>query len=373
MNTSIFRPFWSYDPIKTEEWLEKKAREGLFLTGFNRWSRTFHFEQNDPSPCTYRLQYEKVDHFPESLAESGWESVTKEGRWRMIRHEGDANKEPLRDSVAARNKVHYYMFLAIFIYLLISASTMGMLTLTVFLSDGSATFVPSPYWAIAITAALTLWTLVPYSTLTLHKGLKKLKVAPVPSTEQNTRPISFAKWRLAWQYAPDRLEKWLETMEQKGYRLEKVSRRGLRYSFSEGEPRKVSYAADFQKAVESDYFYLHSDRGWRQMFHSSSSFMSWTLWAKTYTSEEEKPQLYSDSHHKLKHAKRVTLWQGGIFLPLTILYIWLITLNMGNMLEGELFDTTFWLIVLQTIIVIEFGYFSVRSFLYYWRVRKTVY
>ncbi|SFG38617.1 Protein of unknown function [Halobacillus alkaliphilus] len=372
MNTSIFRPFWSYDPIKTEKWLEKKASEGLFLTGFNRWSRKFHFEKDDPETCTYRLQYEKVGHFPQSLVESGWETITKEGSWRMIRHKGAANKEPLRDSLASRNKVHYYIFLAIFIYMLLSAGMVGMFSLTVFLGGGSATFVPSPYWAITITAGLILWTLVPYSTLTLHIGLKKLKVEPAPSTEQNSRPITFTKVRLAWACAPDRLEKWLETMEQKGYRLVKVSRWGLRFSFSEGEPRNVSYAADCQKSVESDYFYLHSDRGWRQLFHSSSSFMSWTLWAKAYNNEEEKPQLYSDSHHKLKHAKRVTLWQGGIFLPLTFIYIWVITLNIDGILRGEIFDATFWMVVVQTIVVIEFGYFSARSLLYYWRVRKMI-
>lgn len=372
MNISIFRPFWSYDPIKTEAWLEKKASEGLFLTGFNRWSRKFHFEKDVPASPTYRIQYEKAGHFPQSLVEDGWEPVTKEGRWRMIRHKGAATKGPLRDSVASRNKVHYYVFMALFLYMLFSAGMMGMVTFTVFSGGGSATFVPSPYWAITITVGLTLWTLVPYSTFALHKGLKKLKVHPVPSTEQNSRDITRTKWRFSWQYAPDCLEKWLETMEQKGYRLEKVSRAGLRFSFSEGEPRTISYAADFQKSVESDYFYLHSDRGWRQLFHSSSLFMSWTLWAKTYTRDEEKPHLYSEPHHKLKHAKRVTLWQGGIFLPLTILYIWILTMNMDGILQGEIFGTTFWMVVIQTIVVIEFGYFSIRSLLYYWRVRKTI-
>ncbi|MBN9653362.1 DUF2812 domain-containing protein [Halobacillus sp. GSS1] len=372
MTTSIFRPFWSYDPIKTEQWLEKKASEGLVLSGFNRWSRKFHFEEDDPKSYTFRLHYEKVDHFPQALEESGWESITKEGRWRMIRHEGAANREPSRDHVASRNKVHYYIFLAVFIYMLLSAGLVGILTLSVFLGGGSATFVPSPYWAITITVGLTLWTLVPYSTLKLHKGLKKLKVDPSFSTEENSKPITFTKWRLAWVFAPDRLENWLERMEQKGYHLEKVSRWGIRFSFSEGEPRMVSYAADFQKSIESDYFYMHSDRGWRQLFHSTSTFMSWTLWAKTYTSEEDKPQLYSDPHHKLKHAKRVTIWQGGIFLPLTILYIGLITTNIHTILQGGILDSTFWMVVVQTIVVVEFGYFSVRSFLYYWRVRKSI-
>lgn len=372
MTTSIFRPFWSYDPIKTEQWLEKKASKGHFLTGFNRWTRKFYFQNENPKNCTYRLQYEKVNHFPQALVESGWESIAKEGRWRIIRHGGASNKEPLRDNMASRNKVHYYSFMAVFIYMLISAGMVGMLTLTVLLGGGSATFVPSPYWSITITVGLTLWTLVPYTTLTLHKGLKKLKVAPSSYTEGNSRPIKFTKWLPAWAFAPDRLEKWLERMEQRGYRLVKVSRRGLRFSFSKGEPRMVCYAADFQKSVESDYFYMHSDRGWYQLFHSSSTFMSWTLWAKMYTSEEEKPQLYSDPYHKLRHAKRVTLWQGGIFLPLTILYIWLITMNVSDILQGEIFDSIFWMVVVQTIVVIEFGYFSVRSLLYYRRVRKTI-
>ena len=372
MKVSFFRPFWSYDSIKTEQWLEEKASDGLFLTGFNRWTRKFHFEEKTSKSCTYRIQYEKVDHFPSSLAEDGWQTITKEGRWRFFRNDLAATKEPLRDGVRSRNKIHYYIFMAILIYMLCSASLIGLLSISTLLSGGTATFVPSPYWAITIIVGVTIWSVVPYSTITLHKGLKKLKNKPHPVAEKNHSFTTFTKWRLAWQYAPDRLEEWLEKKEEEGYHLEKVSRFGLRFSFSKGEPRKVSYVADFQRSIESDYFYLHSDRGWRNLFHSSSMFQSWTLWAKEYSEGEEKPELYSDTHHKLKHAQRAVIWNGGLFFPLAILYIWLITLNIEGVFNGELFDITFWMVLVQTIVVIEFGYFAVRSFLYYWRVRKAL-
>ncbi|SFJ29349.1 Protein of unknown function [Halobacillus dabanensis] len=373
MKVSFFRPLWSYDTRKTEQWLQDKASNGLFLTSFNRWTRKFYFKEARSNPCTYRIQYEKVDYFPTSLAEDGWKTILKEGRWRFIRHDHIPAKKPLPDGIIARNKIHLYSFLAIFLYMLLSASMVGLLSFFAIMGGGGApTFVPSPYWAITITAGLTLWSFVPYSTYTIHKGLKKLKNTPEPVAEKNHNPITLTKWRFGWQYAPDRLEEWLETKEEEGYHLEKVSRFGFRFSFSKGEPRKVSYAADFQRSIESDYFYLHSERGWRNLFHTSSTFLSWTLWAKGYGGEEGKPELYSDGYHKLRHAKRTAIWNGGIFFPLTILYVWLITLNMDGIFSGDTFDATFWLVAVQTVVVIEFGYFSVRSLRYYWRVRNTV-
>ncbi|MGP4062337.1 hypothetical protein [Halobacillus sp. H74] len=57
---------------------------------------------------------------------------------------------------------------------------------------------------------------------------------------------------------------------------------------------------------------------------------------------------------------------------MTILYICIISLNIDDILRGEIDDATFWMVAVQTIVVIEFGYFSVGSLLYYWRVRKTI-
>ncbi|WP_204758497.1 DUF2812 domain-containing protein [Lentibacillus sediminis] len=49
------------------------------------------------------------------------------------------------------------------------------------------------------------------------------------------------KRRVAGQYSPDKLEKWLEAMEAKGYNLIRISKFGIKYYFVKGSPKKVSF------------------------------------------------------------------------------------------------------------------------------------
>ena len=62
-------------------------------------------------------------------------------------------------------------------------------------------------------------------------------------------------------YSPDKLERWLEKMEEQGYNL-KISS-GIVYHFIEGKPRKVKYSADFQYKTDKGYFDIHRDAGWK--------------------------------------------------------------------------------------------------------------
>ena len=90
------------------------------------------------------------------------------------------------------------------------------------------------------------------------------------------------KRKLGWMYSPDRLEQWLETMEERGYNLYRVSKMGNTFYFIKGSPRKVSYCADYQNFSEESYYDMHRESGWNSVFKSSWSFQKWTIWSQPY-------------------------------------------------------------------------------------------
>ena len=55
----VFRPFWSYDVVKTEEWLSQMHADGYALVSVNFASRLFHFEETMPAKMFYRIVPEK--------------------------------------------------------------------------------------------------------------------------------------------------------------------------------------------------------------------------------------------------------------------------------------------------------------------------
>lgn len=54
-----WRLFWSYDVIKTQEWLSDQSNKGLSLVGFNPKLRTFKFERTDQQNIQYMIIYDK--------------------------------------------------------------------------------------------------------------------------------------------------------------------------------------------------------------------------------------------------------------------------------------------------------------------------
>lgn len=107
------------------------------------------------------------------------------------------------------------------------------------------------------------------------------------------------KFKFDWYSSPDKIEKWLEDIEAKGYNLYKINKFGGIFYFHKGSPRKIKYTVDYYYDVENNYFDEHKSNGWNLVFRSIGSFMgtsAWYIWSKEY--KDIPPKLYSDSDKK---------------------------------------------------------------------------
>lgn len=390
----VFRPFWSYDVKKTEVWLSNMAKNGYILVGLNRWTRCFFFRESESENITYRIGYDKMQgaSLSNSLLHEGWIKVIQSGNWYVI-----SNEKPLlqikstsvREGIIKRNRMIMYIFFAILIYFTcIAIFNLTIMSFTLFQNE-PVEVVESPMWILTYSLlglAVAIFVLAIYSVLKINKTNKYLindksnKLQGVKHTEgrlskEKEKQLKrsgqmVVKRKLGWMYSPDRLEKWLETMEEHGYNLYRVSRTGTTFYFIIGSPRKVSYCADYQSISDESYYDMHRDAGWNSVFISYSSLQKWTIWSQEYSEAEERPQIYSDKSYHLKQARRVAIAYTILFLPLTIMYI----LNLGLFIGGMFNNGTTTLNILNTVMflfcILIFGSFTVRTWLYYLRLRK---
>ncbi|OAB34067.1 DUF2812 domain-containing protein [Paenibacillus glacialis] len=178
------------------------------------------------------------------------------------------------------------------------------------------------------------------------------------------------KRKFGWMYAPDKLEHWLETMEEKGYHLYRMSKVGTTFYFIIDCPRKVSYCADYQNIADESYFDIHRDAGWKSAFISYSSFQRWTLWSREYSEGEERPQIHSDKSHHLKHARRIAITYSCMFLPLIFVYILNIRISMEWTFDNHLGKIQMVSMISLALAILTFGSFLARTWLYYMRLRR---
>jgi len=172
-------------------------------------------------------------------------------------------------------------------------------------------------------------------------------------------------------YSPDKLEQWLEQMAAEGNRLHRVNKLGTTFYFLKGEPQKVKFSADYQNLSNDSYFDIHREAGWKDEYRSGSALQKWTIWSKPYEEGETAPNMYSDKTHKLKHARKVAFSYTMLFLPMVLLYLFIISMNIGYTLRSE----EGWNILNKNTImffvcIMMFGTFIARSWMYYFRLRR---
>lgn len=390
----VFRPFWSYDVKKTEAWLSDMAKKGYFLAELNRSTRCFSFGKGEPKNITYRIGYERVQgaSLSNSLLEEGWIKVIQGGNWYVI-----SNEKPLpqikfsssREGIIKHNRLIMYIFSGILIYFTcIALFNLTIIGFSLF-QDGTIEVVESPMWILTYSLlglVAAIYILAIYSVSKIYKTNKYLiseksnklqgvnriegKLSKEVEKQLKRSGQMVVKRKMGWMYSPDRLEKWLEKMEELGYNLYRVSKTGTAFYFIIGKPRKVSYCADYQNISNESYYDMHRDAGWKSVFMSYSSLQKWTIWSQEYSEGEERPQIYSDKSYHLKHARRIAIAYTIVFLPLIILYI----LNLGLFIDGMFDNGTTKLNLLNMIMflfsIFVFGSFTVRTWMYYMRLRK---
>lgn len=395
MIKKVFRPFWSYDVNKTEEFLSSMVEKGFCLMKMNRWTRCFFFQQGEPKKLIYRIGYDKMqgESLPQSLLVDGWTKVLRSGNWYVT-----ANEKPLeqmktssvRDGIIKHNRTIMYIFGGIFIYLTMILLFNLIISLDVNIQDEPVEVVYSPLWIVTYIffgIGVLTWALSIYSILKINKSnkiltnenKKRIELYQMDDEKRLTRGEEkqlrclgelVVKRKFAWMYAPDKLEMWLESMEEKGYNLYRVSKPGTTFYFLIGRSRKISYCADYQNIADESYFDIHRDSGWLCAFNSFSSLQKWTIWSREYSEGEERPQIYSDKSNHLKHAKRIAIAYSCLFLPIIVMYIFNLGLSIEIAFRNRMDNLSMMNMVMFSILILIFGSFTIRTWLYYRRLTK---
>ena len=389
-----FRLFWSYDIPATQAWLNRLSLAGLRLADVRPALRIFEFEPDTPRNTANRLCLEKSfrGQIPRPLSDAGWRCAAARGR--LYAFVSDVPNPAVAPSYAGfldRNR-RIKLAAGIVLLTLLCLFLPGIL-LNLWLAslpDGGPVELADPLALILlpwlIIALIFAWLI--FTFFKLRSSNKKLEhlsgVWPYPAYPYpafaypsaywagygqaqiaSARNSVVKKWKLAWQYAPDKMEKWLEAREQKGLNLYKISATGTRFYFVKGAPRCIKYAVDYQGKTTAQYFSLNMECGWQLMFTSLADSKPTMVWCREYAPGEPPPEFYSDRASKLQHARRLALRFSLLYLPASAVYIWLMVLFMSNAYAP-------WFgFVVYSAIIIEYTSFSLRAILYYFRVRRS--
>ena len=390
MSENIFRQFWSLDVVKTEKWLKEMGSKGYRLKDINFITSRFKFEKGDLiDNKIYKIYRHKkgAKLLTKSLIDSGWENVCSSNRWDVI---DNKNKEeeikfyPSREDILKRSKIIKYILGLLLAYSLISAisSMILMSALMTLDEDVITTYHPGAIESRVILVIMLVSMI--YVILKLNKSDKKIRqenngdldssysIGKNSVLDYKTERILISnkkkvvRLKLAWVNAPDKLENYLEEMELKGYNLYKISKIGLAFYFIKGEPRKVAYCVDYQKSVSDSYYEINRADGWISKFTSLTPFNNYIIWAKEYT--EEKPKLYSDKEILLKQARKNCISGCVVALMLLVLYGSITVLSVQSYLNN--FTRNLFVLIPNTLIIVEFVYFAYLSTGYYIRIKK---
>ncbi len=396
MKTDI-KPLWSYDVQKTEQWLSDKAKAGYHLKELHRFKRGFTFEKGNPKEVTYRIGYDKIKTaaLSNTMRNDGWEKVTQSGKWYVVANERpqtEVTTSTSRDAIIKRNNYIFYTFMALLLYFTgVTLANVAIFTTSYIASNGNVEVEESPFWIITYIAAalaIAFYVFMVYSVWKIKKtnkafsqenqttysilfSLEKKSLTRAEEKQMKRDGLLIKRFKAGWMYSPDKLENWLEKMAAEGNRLHRVNKLGNTFYFRKTEPQSVKFSADYQNLSNDSYFEIHRQAGWKDEYSSKGGLQKWTIWSKEYDEGEMPPSMYSDKTHKLKHAKRIAFSYTMLFLPLVLMYLFIVSLNIGQMFQNE----EGWTIVNTNTVmfffcILMFGTFITKSWMYYFRLRR---
>lgn len=387
MSKKVFRSFWSLDIVETEKWLTEMASKGYILKHINLIKSTFEFEEKEP---VYNRVYKIYSHkkgvklLNKSLVDSGWKNIFISNRWDVIENkEDDIKLYPSREGILKRNRyIKYVLSGLLAYYLFVPVLLFTILTGAIFASGPvEVTYMPGAIVS-RIVMLLVVLSMV-YIILKLNKSDRKMRKEGRKDldlsylSESNSRLDSktegmlirdkkiIKRHKLAWVYAPDKLQNYLEDMELKGYNLYRVSKLGNTFYFVKGESKKTAYFIDYQNSVSDSYYEINKQYGWIIKFTSLNMFNKYVILAKEYI--EEKPELYSDKGNILKQARNSCILNCSMTILYLFIYIKLI-ISMNRLYEGYFNIPIFMYIFI--ILILEWLYFSYSAIGYYGRIKK---
>lgn len=408
MIKKVIKPLWSFDVPKTERWLTEMAEKGYHFIQLNRHKRQFVFEKGSPKSTTYRISYDKqqTPHLPKALTNNGWEKINKSNHWSILRNDKPAEEiktTVVRDGIVKKNRILFYVYGGIFIYLVVILLNFLVHQVNMYRfppaireelqrvqmeAGASEPLRFLTYTGVAVAIGLSSLSL--YAMLKIKETNRWLNeeggtpddaeefVAegqPKFSMEEEAQLKRHGKLiirrKFGWFYSPDKLEKWLEDMEGKGYNLYRVGYFAVQFYFLKGEPRKVSYCSEFQGLANEGSAAMNKEMGWKWGFSTRGGIQKWTIWYQEYKEGQEKPQLYTDKMTVQKQAIKAVVSYAVMFIPLACFYIYLLWNHLTTAQTNPYVDIHWSSTITFALAVIVFGSLSLRSYLYYLRLKKS--
>ncbi len=375
-----FRPTWSLDIEKTEKWLSEMAARGYHLQKINFFTATFTFQTGPPQEAIYQVTCEKdwEQALPQTLVDDGWHQVFHHGKWRVLANSkpvGQIKAFPSREGLYKRNRLLMLVLGGISVYHLFSTLIILTISLFITLTGGPVTVVPSPLWSLtALYWLLNIFIIYCFIKLIItNRHLLKSNATISGGVVETPTPGGnlIAKWKPGWQYAPDKLEQWLEQMELKGFNLYRVGLAGVRFIFARGSSRRVKYCIDYQNTSDQGYFDIHREAGWKPVYTTSLGGLTrWTIWSQECKEGEEPPQMYSDRGHLLKHARRIAVTNTCLLIPMIALYLWNLNLMVERLHQSPADNHDWFSLTVFAVGILVFGILTVKTWLYYRRLKK---
>ena len=379
-----FRPLWSYDVVKTENWLNSMSLAGYRLIRVNFKARVFTFESFPPQPLFYRIVFQKNcrGNVPANILSSGWKVDIASKNHYIVHHDSPspAMASPSYSGVLDKNRKLKFIIGILLLMLLLP-----FLLIVIFPYALIIILFEVMGWGIslAILLALIWMTYTYFKLLETNRQLEQLcgedlnldftiprdgllsegEEKEMLKTKRLVRRI-----RIAWTYEPDKIEKWLETMESKGFNLYRLSRLGNTFYFVKGTPRRMKYSIDYQNKAQGQYFAINKEAGWKLVFTSPTRLMAQTIWSHEVPQGGWEPEFYSDAELKIKQARRFAMTYSYCFIPLCLVYIFMAIHEITGWYFTGYCD--YFELVIQTILIFEFGHLALRTIRYYFRVRN---
>jgi len=395
MKKRKFRPFWSYDVLKTEEWLNNMASKGWVLTNVHFLRRLFIFEKGEPKDAMLKIIYDKSSFgAPKMVKDDASLEVVCAHKNYYVLNVLDSTSEyiPSHETLLSKNqKIKYVVGLILLINIMMIMFPVLIITFAIIFGGGitveSTEVIESSPLSLGeiivgiiqilvylSSLMIPVWFI--YTYVKLGKSNKRLSKEcgvhlEVKFTTPNNKISSKEEWKelkksnklvrkikIGWFYSPDKTEAWLESMEQKGYNLLRMSKLGNSFYFEKGRPRNVKYHVDYQNKNDHDYFNINKESGWDLFFTSVTRFFAFSVWGQIY--DDEMPTFYTDRETKIKHARRFDI-------GLSIMYFSTFT-SINDL------DFSSWLLftpIMFIIISLEYSVFAYRIIRYYFRIKKS--
>ncbi|MGI5876402.1 MAG: DUF2812 domain-containing protein [Dethiobacteria bacterium] len=326
MTKRVFRPFWCYDVIATEQWFADMAASGLLLQSANFRKRVFNFIEAEPQKIIYRIDYDKDGRgLSQTLTGCGWGAVATGRQWVIY-----ANKDievtlfPQRDRVIAKTRslaqLSVILLCFVGVFLLISTGV----TASVIWGSTKTEYVPAPYpildyfpyFLIILNISFLTWVI--YTYIKTRRSLKHFSAASGFSVDPTLVDLPnqwiqvpgdlsglIKKKKLFWIYNLEQTMDWLETQAGKGLLLKHI--RHNSFFFEKTEPKHLKYFFDTQQNINEGYFDIHLKAGFDLLYDSRLQFGRLILWSKQYSPGEPAPKMYTDKKEHLASARRLLM------------------------------------------------------------------